>query len=109
MDRAPLRVIMDDNYPPNVMRDANGAVEGLLINEWRLWEKKRVSRPALLSPLAGKKITFFLREARAEVPFPSRSTTAIHAINVLHVALPRRFNQRTIEKPTRNCVLRCTL
>ena len=40
MDRAPLRVIMDDNYPPNVMRDANGALEGLLINEWRLWEKK---------------------------------------------------------------------
>jgi diguanylate cyclase (GGDEF)-like protein/PAS domain S-box-containing protein len=38
--RAPLRVIMDDNYPPYVMRDANGAAEGLLIDEWRLWEKK---------------------------------------------------------------------
>jgi len=29
----PLRVVMDDNYPPYVMRDANGAVEGLLIDE----------------------------------------------------------------------------
>lgn len=37
---APLRVVMDDNYPPYVMRDANGVVEGLLIDEWRLWEEK---------------------------------------------------------------------
>ena len=37
---APLRVVMDDNYPPYVMRDANGSVEGLLIDEWQLWEKK---------------------------------------------------------------------
>ncbi|TBR16385.1 MAG: transporter substrate-binding domain-containing protein [Rugosibacter sp.] len=37
---SPLRVVMDDNYPPYVIRDANGVVEGLLIDEWRLWEKK---------------------------------------------------------------------
>ncbi|HEY8857247.1 MAG TPA: EAL domain-containing protein [Rugosibacter sp.] len=37
---SPLRVVMDDNYPPYVMRTANGSVEGLLIDEWRLWEKK---------------------------------------------------------------------
>lgn len=35
-----LRVVMDDNYPPYVMREADGSVEGLLIDEWRLWEKK---------------------------------------------------------------------
>lgn len=37
---APLRVVMDDNYPPYVMRDANGVIEGLLIDEWQLWEEK---------------------------------------------------------------------
>ncbi len=40
VSNAPLRVVMDDNYPPYVMRDTNGSVEGLLIDEWRLWEKK---------------------------------------------------------------------
>ena len=39
-NHAPLRVIMDDNYPPYAMRDATGKIEGLLIDEWRLWEKK---------------------------------------------------------------------
>ncbi|TBR10938.1 MAG: EAL domain-containing protein, partial [Rugosibacter sp.] len=40
VSNAPLRVVMDDNYPPYVMRDANGSMEGLLIDEWRLWEEK---------------------------------------------------------------------
>ncbi len=35
-----LRVIMDDNYPPYVMRTVEGQIEGLLIDEWRLWEEK---------------------------------------------------------------------
>lgn len=36
----PLRVVLDDNYPPYVMRNDKGVMEGLLIDEWRLWEKK---------------------------------------------------------------------
>lgn len=36
----PLRVVLDDNYPPYAMRNADGEIEGLLIDEWRLWEKK---------------------------------------------------------------------
>ncbi|MCK9990814.1 MAG: hypothetical protein RugAbin2_01828 [Rugosibacter sp.] len=35
-----LRVIMDDNYPPYVMRTVEGQIEGLLIDEWRLWGEK---------------------------------------------------------------------
>ncbi len=44
---APLRVVMDDNYPPYVMRDANGVVEGLLIDEWQLWGKKTGTKVAI--------------------------------------------------------------
>ena len=35
-----LRVALDDNYPPYVMRRTDGSVEGYLIDEWKLWEAK---------------------------------------------------------------------
>lgn len=35
-----LRVVMDDNYPPYVFRDASGSLSGILIDEWQLWQKK---------------------------------------------------------------------
>ena len=35
-----LKVVMDDNYPPYVFRDAEGALVGVLVDQWRLWEKK---------------------------------------------------------------------
>ena len=35
-----LRVVMDDNYPPYIMRKANGSLDGYLIDLWKLWEKK---------------------------------------------------------------------
>ena len=37
---APLRVVLDDNYPPYVFRDSEGALQGILVDQWRLWEKK---------------------------------------------------------------------
>jgi PAS domain S-box-containing protein len=30
---------MDDNYPPFVFRDSEGKLEGILVDEWGLWEK----------------------------------------------------------------------
>lgn len=36
----PIRVVMDDNYPPFVFRDASGSLQGILIDQWRLWERK---------------------------------------------------------------------
>ena len=35
-----IRVVMDDNYPPYVFRNAEGELRGILIDEWNLWSKK---------------------------------------------------------------------
>ncbi len=35
-----IKVVMDDNYPPYVFRDDQGNLKGILIDQWRLWEKK---------------------------------------------------------------------
>jgi len=42
-DNAPLKEIMvvsDDNYPPFIFRDEKGHLQGILVDEWRLWEEK---------------------------------------------------------------------
>ena len=39
-EAAPLRVVMDDNYPPFVFRSPDGRLQGILVDQWRLWEKK---------------------------------------------------------------------
>ncbi|MDD5167412.1 MAG: PAS domain S-box protein, partial [Syntrophales bacterium] len=35
-----IDVVSDDNYPPYVYRDSEGNIKGILVDEWRLWEKK---------------------------------------------------------------------
>jgi len=35
-----IRVVMDYNYPPFVFLDRNGTPQGILIEGWRLWEKR---------------------------------------------------------------------
>ena len=35
-----IRVVMDDNYPPFVFTDDNGVLQGILIDEWHLWQAK---------------------------------------------------------------------
>ena len=42
-DTAPLKeitVVLDDNYPPYIFRDEKGHLQGILVDEWRLWEEK---------------------------------------------------------------------
>ncbi|GAB1352488.1 hypothetical protein MASR1M12_12190 [Erysipelotrichia bacterium] len=34
-----LRVVSDDNYPPYIFRDKSGALVGIIVDQWRLWEK----------------------------------------------------------------------
>ncbi|MCE5188665.1 MAG: transporter substrate-binding domain-containing protein [Eubacteriales bacterium] len=35
-----IKIVMDDNYPPYVFRNAEGELQGILIDEWKLWSKK---------------------------------------------------------------------
>ncbi len=38
--RESIRVVMDDNYPPYTFRDFRGTLQGILVDQWALWEKK---------------------------------------------------------------------
>lgn len=44
-----LRVVLDDNYPPYVFRDADGTLSGYLVDSWKLWEEKTGVRVELLA------------------------------------------------------------
>jgi len=35
-----IRVVMDNNYPPYIFTDSKGKVQGILVDQWRLWEQK---------------------------------------------------------------------
>ncbi len=43
----PLRVVMDNNYPPFTFYDDNGNLQGILVDQWALWSKK-TGRPVEL-------------------------------------------------------------
>ncbi len=36
----PLRIVIDDNYPPFTFRDPNGKLQGISIDYWHLWENR---------------------------------------------------------------------
>ncbi len=33
-------MVCDDNYPPFIFRDEKGRLQGILVDEWRLWAEK---------------------------------------------------------------------
>lgn len=35
-----VKVVMDNNYPPFVFQDSKGDLQGILIDQWKLWERK---------------------------------------------------------------------
>ncbi len=35
-----ISVVMDNNYPPYAFLDEHGNLQGILVDEWKLWEKK---------------------------------------------------------------------
>jgi PAS domain S-box-containing protein len=35
-----LRVVMDDDYPPFIFRGHGGELQGILVDQWALWEQK---------------------------------------------------------------------
>jgi PAS domain S-box-containing protein len=42
-----IHVVMDDNYPPYVFKDEQGELKGIVVDQWRLWEKKTGIRAEL--------------------------------------------------------------
>jgi ABC-type amino acid transport substrate-binding protein len=42
-----IRVVLDDDYPPYSFRDNNGNLQGILIDQWHLWEKTTGTKVAL--------------------------------------------------------------
>jgi len=39
-DAQTIRVVMDNNYPPFVFLDSEKRLQGILVDQWRLWERK---------------------------------------------------------------------
>jgi len=35
-----ISVVLDDNYPPYVFRDAEGRLQGILVDQWALWSEQ---------------------------------------------------------------------
>lgn len=60
-DAPPLRVVMDDNYPPFTFRSAEGRLQGILVDQWRLWEEKTGRKVTL----TGRPWDMALREMEA--------------------------------------------
>ena len=44
-----IRVAMDNNYPPYVFIGGDGRIQGLLVDQWRLWERKTGVRVEILA------------------------------------------------------------
>ena len=66
---APLRVVVDENYPPFAYRNPDGELEGYTVDLWRLWERK-TGRPVELIPVNWAEVQPMLASGRADVIDP---------------------------------------
>jgi diguanylate cyclase (GGDEF)-like protein/PAS domain S-box-containing protein len=76
---APVRVVLDENYPPFVHRNADGQLEGYTVDLWRLWEKK-TGRQAELIAVNWAGVQPMLATGRADVIDPIFRTDGRSAI-----------------------------
>jgi diguanylate cyclase (GGDEF)-like protein/PAS domain S-box-containing protein len=72
---APLRVVMDENYPPFVYRSPDGKLEGYTVDLWRLWERK-TGKQAELIAVNWSAVQPMLAAGRADVIDPIFRTQA---------------------------------
>lgn len=61
-----IRVVMDNNYPPYVFLNNEGVLQGILIDQWRLWEKK-TGIPVTISALDWDKALQGMKAGRFDV------------------------------------------
>ncbi len=56
-----ITVVSDDNYPPYIFRDSNGVIQGILVDEWKLWERKTGIKVNLMAMDWSRAQEFLLR------------------------------------------------
>ncbi|WP_170920447.1 PAS domain S-box protein [Desulfacinum hydrothermale] len=62
----PLQVVLDDNYPPYIFRDPDGHLQGILVDQWHLWEQATGRSVQLVAMDWGKALESF-RQGRGDV------------------------------------------
>ena len=65
-ERPALVVVLDDNYPPYIFLDEQGAMRGILPDQWALWSQK-TGRRVDLRPMAWAEAQRAMQEGRADV------------------------------------------
>jgi PAS domain S-box-containing protein len=95
-----VRVVMDNNYPPYIFPGDNGKIEGILIDQWRLWEKKTGIRAEISAMDWGEAQdrmkkgefdvidTLFFNEERARIYDFSKPYTKIDVPIFFHKDIP---------------------
>ena len=53
-----ITVVADDNYPPYIFRNETGALQGIIVDEWRLWERKTGIKVVLIGMNWGRALKF---------------------------------------------------
>ena len=61
-----ITIVLDDNYPPYIFRNSNGNIQGILVDEWALWEKKTGIK-VNLTAMDWSKAQEFMRKGQADM------------------------------------------
>jgi len=61
-----IDIVSDDNYPPYIFRNDNGELQGITIDEWKLWELKTGIHANIIAMDWGKAYSYML-EGKADV------------------------------------------
>ncbi len=82
-----ITVVLDDSYPPYSFRDAEGGLQGILIDEWRLWQQ-RTGIPVRLIGTTWERAQRLIDHGRADVIdtiFISETRAQRYAFSESHV------------------------
>ena len=61
-----ITVVSDDNYPPYIFRDSGGKLQGIIVDQWNLWEMKTGTRVNIIAMDWGK-AQKFMADGEADV------------------------------------------
>ena len=104
-----IKVVMDDNYPPYVFRDEEGNLQGITIDQWKLWERKtgiQVDIHGMDWAEAQNKMrkgefdvidTIFFTEERAKIYDYSKPYAKIDVSIFFHKDIPGIFNVHSLK------------